>query len=141
MITQLDIGSSQKVNSSKNLIGAHQTRTRADTAAKNHKTALFDNLDLRKYYVAVDGQRYPWDSSLLNYEENVYIEQYKDLKLFFKECIGEELMTSFISSLDMKTKYPFKIIVSRHQPEHITPKKFNYFHEYADPENGWIFRY
>ena len=34
-ITQLDIGSSQHVNSPKYLLGAHQTRTRADTASNN----------------------------------------------------------------------------------------------------------
>ena len=75
MITQLDIGSSQNVQSPKYLIGAHQTRTRADTSAKNINIAIFDNLDLRKYYVEIDGQRYPRDSSLMNYEENDYIEQ------------------------------------------------------------------
>ena len=47
MITQVDIGSSQKVNSPKYLIGAHQTRVRADTANKNNTIAIFDNLDLR----------------------------------------------------------------------------------------------
>ena len=48
MITQLDIGSSQNVQSPKYLIGAHQTRIRADTANKNNKIAIFDNIDLRK---------------------------------------------------------------------------------------------
>ena len=36
-ITQLDIGTSQQVNSPKYLIGAHQTRNRADTVNKNKK--------------------------------------------------------------------------------------------------------
>ena len=27
----------------------------------------------------------------------------------------------------MKTKYPIEIFDLRHQPDHITPKKFNYF--------------
>ena len=48
-IIQKDIGSSQQVNSPKYLIGAHQTRTRADTPNKNNIIAIFDNLDLRKY--------------------------------------------------------------------------------------------
>ena len=46
-ITQLDIGSSQKVQSPKFLIGAHQTRIRADTANKNDNIAIFDNLNLQ----------------------------------------------------------------------------------------------
>ena len=84
-MTQMDIGTSQHVNSPKYLIDAHQTRTRADTANKNNNIAIFDNLNLQKYYVEIDSVRYPRDNVLVNYEQNDYIEQYKDLKLFFKE--------------------------------------------------------
>ena len=122
-ITQLDIGSSQNVQSPKYLIGAHQTRIRADTANKNNNIAIFDHLNLQKNYVEIDSVRYPRDNVLVNYEQNDYIEPYKDLKLFFKEFIGEELMSPFISYPDMKTKYPIQIIDLRHQPDHITPKK------------------
>ena len=136
-ITQLDIGTSQHVNSPKYLIGAHQTRIRADTANKNNNIAIFDNLNLHKLYVEIDSVRYPRDNVIINYEQNDYIEQYKDLKLFFKEYIGEELMSPFISYPDMKTKYPIQIIDLRHQPDHITPKKIQLFQEYtAGPENA-----
>ena len=47
-ITQLDIGSSQNVQSPKYLIRAHQTRARADTANKNNNIAIFDHLNLKK---------------------------------------------------------------------------------------------
>ena len=56
-ITQLDIGSSQQVKSPKYLIGAHQTRARADTANKNYNIVIFDNLNLQKYYVEIDSVR------------------------------------------------------------------------------------
>ena len=57
MITQVDIGSSQQANSPKNLIGAHQTRTRwPDTVIKNNNFAIFDNLSLQKLYVEIDGK-------------------------------------------------------------------------------------
>ena len=136
-ITQMDIGTSQHVNSPKYLIGAHQTRTRADTANKNNNIAIFDNLNLQKYYVQIDSVRYPLDSVLINYEQNDYIEQYEDLKLFFKEDIGEELTSPFFSYPDMKTKYPIEIIDLRQQPDHITPKKIQLFQEFsADPENA-----
>ena len=139
-ITQLDIGSSQNVQSPKYLIGAHQTKDRIDGAISTKNVAIFDNLDLRKYYIEIDGQRYPRDSSLMNYEQNDYIEQYKDLKLFFKEYIGEQLLSPFISYPDMKTKYPIEIIDLRHQADHITPKKIQPFLEYgADPENARFF--
>ena len=77
-ITQLDIGSFQNVESPKYLIGAHQTKDRIDCAISTEKVAIFDNLDLRKYFIEIVGQRYPRDSSLMNYEQNDYIEQYKD---------------------------------------------------------------
>ena len=120
-ITQLDIGTSQHVNCPKYLFGAHQTRARADTANKNN-IAIFDNLNLQKYIVEVDSVRYPRDSVLVNYDQNDYIEPYKDLKLFFKEYIGEELMAPFISYTDMKTKNPIQIVHLRHQTDHKTPK-------------------
>ena len=128
-ITQLDFGTSQHVKSPKNLIGAHQTRTRADTANKNNNIAIFDNLNLQKFYVEIDSVRYRRDSNLVNYEQNDYIEQYKDLKLYFREYNGEQLMSPFISSPDMNTKYPIEIIDFGHQPDHITPKKFQLFQE------------
>ena len=139
-ITQLDIGSSQNVQSPKYLIGAHQTIDRIDGAISTKNVAIFDNLDLRKYYIEIDGQRYPRDSSLMNYEQNDYIEQYKDSELFFKEYIGEELLSPVISYTDMKTKYPIEIIDLRHQADHITPKKIQLFLEYgADPNNASFF--
>ena len=62
------------------------------------------------------------------------------MKLFFKEYIGEELVSPFISYPDMKTKYPIKIIDLRHQADHITPKKTQLFLEYgADPEIARFF--
>ena len=54
MITQLNIGSSQNVQSAKYLIGAHQTRARAYTANKNNNIAIFDHINLRKCYVEID---------------------------------------------------------------------------------------
>ena len=80
MIVQHDIGSAQQVNSPNNSIRAHQTNDRIDTPSKNNNIAIFDNLDLQKYSVELDGQRYPRDSVLLNYTENEYTDQYEDLK-------------------------------------------------------------
>ena len=54
MITQLDIRSSQNVQSPNYLIVAHQTRTRADTANKNKNITIFDHFHLKKYYVEID---------------------------------------------------------------------------------------
>ena len=87
VITQLDIGSFQNVQSPKYLIGAHQMKDRKDAPISTKNVSIFDNLDLRKYYIEIDGQRYPRDSSLMNYEQNDYIEQYRDLKLFSRNIV------------------------------------------------------
>ena len=142
MIVQVYIGSSQKVNSPKYLICAHQLKDRIDTPISTKNVAIFDHLNLKKNYVEINGQRYPRDGVLLNYDQNDYIEQYKDLKLIFKEYIGEQLLSPFISYTDMKSKYPIEIIDLRHQADHITPKKIQLFQEYAgedDPDNARLF--
>ena len=110
LLVQHDIGSAQNVNSPKYMICAHQKNLRTTTPDKKFNIAIFDNLHLRKYFVEIDGQRYPRDSVLINYEEDDYIQQYKALKLFFREYIGEPIINPLLSNLDMKTKYPIEII-------------------------------
>ena len=130
LIVQHDTRSAQQVNSPIYLFYAHQTKDRTN-APKKINIAKVDNLDLRKYHVKYDSIQYPRDSLLINYEENDYIQQYKDLKPFFGEYFGEPLLNPLISYKDMKTKYPIEIIDLRHQPDHITPKKYNYFKNMA----------
>ena len=140
LLIQHDIGSAQNVIQPKYLICSHQTNLRTSTPDKKINIAIFDNMDIRKYYVEIDGLRYPRDNVLINYEENDYIQQYKDLKLFWKEYIGEPIISPFISYIDMKTKYPIEIFDLRHQSDHITPKKIQLFHEYGtDPDNARLF--
>ena len=140
MLVQQDIGSAQQVNSPKYLFSAHQSQPRTAAPDKKIIIAIFDNLDLRKYYVDIDGQRYPRDSVLVNYDENDYVQQYKELKLFFREYIGEPILNTLISYTDMKTINPIEIIDLRHQPDHITPKKIQPFREYGtDPDNARLF--
>ena len=121
LLTQHDIGSAQNIIQPKYLICSHQTKLRTATPDKKINIAIFDNMDIRKYYVEIDGQRYPRDSVLINYEENDYIQQYKDLKLFWRDYNGEPILNPLISYLDMKTKYPIEIIDLRHQSDLITP--------------------
>ena len=97
-------------------------------------------MDIRKYYVEIDGQRYPRDTVLRIYEGNDYIQKFKDLKLFWKEYIGEPIINPLISFLDMRTKYPIDIIDLRHQSDHIIPKRIQIIHENGtNPNNAGLF--
>ena len=104
LLVQQKMGSAQQVNSLKSLISIDQTRLRINTLNKNINIAIFDNLDLRKYYVEIDGQRYPRDGVSINYTLNENIDQYGDLNLFFHEYIGDTLLNPLRSYPDMKTK-------------------------------------
>ena len=115
------------MNSPKDLIRAHQTKDRIFTPNKNNNMAIFDNLHLRKYFVEIDGIRYPRDGVSINYIEKDYKDQYRDLKLFFKEYIGEPILNPLISYTDMKTKYSIGIKDLRHQLHQMALKKIKYF--------------
>ena len=129
-IYQVDIGSAQSVKSSKYLICAHQTTARADLPNKRTNISVFDHLDVRKYFIEIDDVRYPRDAVLTNYNQNDYLDQYKHVKLFCKEYVGEDLLNPFLSYPDMKNKYPIQIIDLRFQVDHITPETFQLFEEY-----------
>ena len=124
-IFQVDIGSTQAVNSPKFLNCAHQTAARSDPPNKQKNISVFVNPDVRKYFVEVDSDRYPRDGVLTSYGLNDYLDQYKVVKFFYKEYVGEELLNPLISYLDMKNRYPIQVIDLRFQVEHITPKKIN----------------
>ena len=65
------------------MMSAHQTKDKILTANKNNNREILDNPNLCKYYVEIDGQRYPRVGRAINYTENDYIDQYEELKLFF----------------------------------------------------------
>ena len=71
---QVDIGSAQHINSPKYLISAFQTNART-TAGKNINPAIFDSNHVTKYFVEIDGVRYPKDGVLIKFEENSYLDQ------------------------------------------------------------------
>ena len=98
---QVDIGSAQHINSPKYLISAFQTNART-TAKKTSNPAIFDKNNVTKYFVEIDDIRYPKDGVLTNFEENSFLDQYRDLKLFYKEYVGEELLQPYKTYPDMK---------------------------------------
>ena len=136
---QIDVASAQGINSPKYLISAFQTNART-TPNKASNPAIFDHNNVTKYFVEIDGIRYPKDGVLNNFGENSYLDQYRDIKLFYKEYVGEELLQPYMSYPDMKYLYPIQITDLRFQVDHITPKKIQIFEEFSeDPANERLF--
>ena len=76
----------------------------------------------------------------MNCTENEYIDQYRDIKLFFKNYNGEPMLNPLISYPDMKTKYSIRIKGLGHQSDHKTSKRIKLFQEYGtDPDNARLF--
>ena len=94
---QVDIGSAQIVNSPKYLIVAHQTAARIEVPNKTNSIAIFDNLNVRKYFIDFYGARYPRDCVSIDYASDDYLDQYTDPEFFYKEYVGEELLNPFIN--------------------------------------------
>ena len=136
---QIDVASAQGINSPKYLISAFQTNART-TPNKASNPAIFDHNNVTKYFVEIDGIRYPKDGVLNNFRENSYLDQYRDLKLFYKEYVGEELLQAHISYPDMKYLYTIQITDLRFQVDHITPNKIQSLEEFSeDPANERLF--
>ena len=96
---QVDISSASNINSPLYRIAAYQKTQRPDPAnpANNlsnnrFKNAIFNHVEVRKCYSEIDGIRYPKNPVMVNYGENNYLEQYRDLKSFYKEYVGEQLL-------------------------------------------------
>ena len=114
---QVDISSASNINSPLYLIAAHQKTQRPDPAnpAKNlpnnrFNNSIFEDVEVRKYYSEIDGVRYPKNPVMVNFAENNYLEQYRDIKLFYKEYVGEPMLNPIISYDKMKKYYPIQII-------------------------------
>ena len=120
------------------LIAAHQKHQRDKPARppNQFKNAVFDDVDVNRYFVEIDCVRYSKDPVETNYSENKYLDQYRDLKLIYKEYNGESLLHPFISYLDMKSFYSHQVIDLSFQIDYITPKKTKLFEKNENtPEN------
>ena len=125
---QLDIGSAPNKNIPLYLIVAHQM-TQRETPARppnQFNNAVFDNVDVKRFFVEIDGVRYPKDLVETNFSDNKYLDQYRELKLFYEKNNGEPLLHPFISYLGKKTFYPIQLFDLRLQFDYITPKKSDF---------------
>ena len=78
---------------------------------------------LEKHFVELDGFRYPKDATITNFSEKDYFYLYKNLKVFYTENVGEELMELFISCTHMKNKYLIQVIRLRNKVDLLSPMK------------------
>ena len=99
---QVDIGSAQHVNSPKYLTAGFQTKARIGASNKANIIEILDHVNVKKCFAERDGYRYPRDAVLTKFPATEYLDQYRDLELFYKEYVGEELMNPYISYTDMK---------------------------------------
>ena len=74
--------------------------------------------------------RYPRDGVNTDYGSNDYLDQFSDLKLFYKKYAVEELLNRFISYTDKKNKCPIQVRDLRLQVDDINPTKNPQFEEY-----------
>ena len=105
---QVDIGSAQFINSPINMIVTHQTAAGIGVPNQEENVADFGNLDVKKYHVDIDGVRYPRDGVNIDYGLKDYVDQFRDLKLFYKQYVGEELLNQFVNYTDKKKNILFK---------------------------------
>ena len=69
---------------------------------------------------------------MVDFEENSYLEMFRDLKLFFREYVDEQLLSPIISNDKLKDYSPIELLNLRFQVHHISPKKIRFSEEYDE---------
>ena len=68
-----------------------------------------------------------------------YLDQYRDLEFFHKEYVGEEILSLFGTSSDMKNIYLIPVNDLRFQIGVIIPKRQLFEESRVDPANARLF--
>ena len=66
------------------------------------------------------------------YPEDIYLNQYRDLKLLYKEYVGKQTLSPIKTYDKMKTKYIIHVTDLRFQMDYLTPKKKRLFEKYDE---------
>ena len=122
---QVDIDSVQNVNCPKYINVAQKTTSKTGAPNKTNNIPFFDNPNVRKKFVDIDGVRYPRDGDTNGYASNDNLDQNRDLKLFQKKICSEEHLIPFKNYTDMKNVYTFQVIDLRFQIDHVSLKIIN----------------
>ena len=62
------------------------------------------------FFVQADERRCPKDEIGTVCPENKFSDQYRDLKLFYQEGIGESLLKDFVDSTGIKSENKFQVV-------------------------------
>ena len=123
------IGSAQNVNSPKYLIVTQQKAARIEDPNKGDNFAVFDKLNVGKNFVKFDEVRF-LRILLLLIMVNMTIRIKIEIPIcFYKEYIGGEQFSHFITYLDVTKLYSTQVILLRFQIDHINLKEKQKFEE------------
>ena len=76
---------------------------------------------MKKYCSEIDRTRFPENHFLIYYDEKIYLDHYRDLKLFYKVYVGEPMLNPIITHDKMKTYYPSQKLDLRFQIDLLPP--------------------
>ena len=100
---QVELGSAQQIISPKYLIGVFQTQKRIGVPNKANNISIFDTNHVTKFLLkSMELVTLPRDGLSTNFEENSFLDHYKDLKLFYRDYVGEQLLNPYKSYTDRK---------------------------------------
>ena len=131
---QVDIGSASNVKPPLYLLEVQQQTPRENPARSRNQlnNAIFDNVNVGKYLVVIDGIRYPRNPIDVKNPENIYLDHYKDLTLKTEKYVGESLLNPFMTHSDLKNFHLIQITDLRFQTYHIIPKKLQFFEKHYE---------
>ena len=97
-------------------------------------------MGVKKYFDEIDRIRYPKNRILKSYTENIHLSQHRDLKIFYKEYIGEQILSPIITYDKKQIYYPTQLFDLLFQLNYVTRKKIRLFGEYEiDPTHTYLF--
>ena len=69
---------------------------------------------------------------MIAYDKVLYLDQNRDLKIFYKEYFGGPLLNAYIYNTGVKKRYRIQTIDLSSQVDHINPKKFSYLKNFRN---------
>ena len=91
--------------------------------AQTQNNGVFDQLPIIEAYCKIGSVKYPDESINLDYLRNDYDDGYNEVLKFFREYVGEQTVTPYITFQDFKEKYNLYLFDLRNQRDHIASQQ------------------